>query len=120
MEEIAQNNLAIKKALTIEEIFRQIDLERRLYDLREKAIRDEISSREGARQEGLDEGKNVGERETLRKSINTFLNIRFAATSLELQKKVNKITDIGILNDILSKIFAANSQEDAKRIISNK
>ncbi|HHW44307.1 MAG TPA: PD-(D/E)XK nuclease family transposase, partial [Desulfotomaculum sp.] len=42
MEAIAMKNPGIRKAMTIEEMFYKNRLERRLYELREKAARDEI------------------------------------------------------------------------------
>ncbi|MCL5780621.1 MAG: Rpn family recombination-promoting nuclease/putative transposase [Firmicutes bacterium] len=52
MEEIAMGNPGIRKAMTIEQIFFKNQQERRLYELREKAARDEISMISGARAEG--------------------------------------------------------------------
>ncbi|MEG3071365.1 MAG: PD-(D/E)XK nuclease family transposase [Candidatus Syntrophopropionicum ammoniitolerans] len=49
MEAIAMINPGIKKALTIEEIFLKSKRERRIYELIEKARRDELSALAGAR-----------------------------------------------------------------------
>jgi len=46
-------NPGIKKALTIEQAFWQSKKERRFYELREKAIREEISALAGDRAEGI-------------------------------------------------------------------
>ena len=46
---------AIKKALTIEEIFAQSDRERRLYELREKGLHDLATIRATGREEGREE-----------------------------------------------------------------
>ncbi|MQL53266.1 hypothetical protein GFC01_13570 [Desulfofundulus thermobenzoicus] len=43
----------IRKALTIEEAFWRSERERSLYELREKALRDELVMLEGARAEGI-------------------------------------------------------------------
>ncbi len=48
---------AIRKALTAEEIFLKQDKERYLYEMREKALLDQVSAMEGAREEGRAEGK---------------------------------------------------------------
>lgn len=56
MEAIAMENPGIRKALTIEKAFQQSKKERRLYELREKAMRDEISALAGARAEGETSG----------------------------------------------------------------
>ena len=50
MEEIAMSEPAIKKALTAEEIFLKQDQERYLYEMREKALWDEVSQLSGARE----------------------------------------------------------------------
>lgn len=48
---------AIRKALTAEEIFLKQDKERYLYEMREKALLDHVSAIEGAKEEGIAEGK---------------------------------------------------------------
>lgn len=52
LEAIAMENPAIRKALTMEETFWRSERERRFYELREKAMRDELVMLEGARAEG--------------------------------------------------------------------
>ncbi|OIQ58735.1 PD-(D/E)XK nuclease family transposase [Moorella thermoacetica] len=47
MEAITMENPGIRKALTIEKAFWQSEKEHRLYELREKAMRDEISALAG-------------------------------------------------------------------------
>ena len=54
---------AIRKALTAEEIFLKQDKERYLYEMREKALLDQVSAMEGAREEGRAEGKLEGKLE---------------------------------------------------------
>ena len=44
---------AIQKALTAEDIFLKRDKERYLYEMREKALRDQISALYNAKQEGV-------------------------------------------------------------------
>jgi len=55
LEKITMSTPAIKKALTIEEIFAQSDLERRRYELREKGLHDIASIRGLGREEGREE-----------------------------------------------------------------
>ena len=55
VEAIAERHLAIKKTLTVEDIFLQDEQERRLYELREKALHDQVSMIAGARKEGQEE-----------------------------------------------------------------
>ena len=54
-------NPGIRKAMTIEQIFFKNQQERRLYELREKAVRDEISMMVGARAEGEAKGRAVAQ-----------------------------------------------------------
>ena len=63
MENIAMNTPAIKKALTIEEIFAQSEHERRLYELREKGLHDIATLRALVRKEGREEGREEGRQE---------------------------------------------------------
>ena len=52
LEEIAMNNPVIRKALTIEEMFKADAQERRLYDMREKAVISEATNLAAAKAEG--------------------------------------------------------------------
>ena len=56
MDQIAEEIPMIQKARMCEELFAQMDHERRLYDLREKGLHDMASSQKHARQEGHKEG----------------------------------------------------------------
>ena len=59
-EEIAMSEPVIRKALTAEEIFLKQDKERYLYEMREKALWDELSQLEGAREDGIQIGIKQG------------------------------------------------------------
>ncbi len=109
MEAIAMENPAIKKALTIEEAFWRSERERRLYELREKALRDELVMMEGARAEGRTE--------MAQEAICKYLEARFGEVSLDLQKKVAQYTNLEILAKIMNKIYTAGSLDDARAII---
>lgn len=111
MEEIAMGNPGIRKALTIEQIFLKNNTERRLYELREKAVRDEISMLAGARAEGEAKGRAD--------AICTFLDVRFGKSSKSLQVKVKSIDKLEVLDRIINKIYTAESLEDAGAIIDN-
>ncbi|WP_081460809.1 Rpn family recombination-promoting nuclease/putative transposase [Desulfotomaculum nigrificans] len=113
MEEIAMGNPGIRKALTIEQIFFKNQKERRLYELREKAARDEISMVSGARAEGKAEGKA----EMAQDAICKYLDARFASASNSLQVEVKQIDNIVILDRIINKIYTANSIEEATSIV---
>ncbi|WP_353928847.1 PD-(D/E)XK nuclease family transposase [Desulfofundulus kuznetsovii] len=96
----------LKKALTIEEIFKKSEKERRLYELREKAIRDEISMVAGAKAEGV------------RESIIRFVRKRFKSVSGELQAKIKQITDIEALERLYDELLDAETPEQAAEIVS--
>ncbi len=105
MEEIAMGNPGIRKAMTIEQIFFKNKKERRLYELREKAARDEISMVVGAKAEGMVD------------AICKYLDIKFTDASLSLQAEVKKINDVVILDKIINKIYTANSLDEAFAIV---
>ena len=109
LEVIAMSNPAIRKALTIEEIFKADAQERRLYEMREKAFLDEISNFEGAKAEGKAEGKAD--------AICQYLETRFGAESQSLQDTVRTITDLDVLSRIISRIFVVNHLDEAKKLI---
>ena len=114
-------NPAIRRALTIEEAFKRSEQERRLYELREKALRDKISMMEGARAEGrLEgevEGRTEGKVEMAREAICQYLDARFGRASRGLQKQVSQYNNLQVLNRIINKIYTAASLEDARAII---
>jgi len=113
MEAIAMDNPGIKKALTIEQAFWQSKKERRLYELREKAIRDEISALAGARAEGEAEGEAKGRQEAICK----YLDARFGEASRHLQERVRRIKKPEALDKIINRIFTAASLKEAGAII---
>ncbi len=123
MEAIAMGNPGIRKALTIEQAFMQSKKERRIYELIEKAKRDEISALAGARAEGEARGEAKGmvkgEVKMAQEAICKYLEVKFGEESLDLQEKVNKISKLEALNVIINKIFTANSLQDIYTIVDN-
>ncbi|WP_041275011.1 Rpn family recombination-promoting nuclease/putative transposase [Desulforamulus reducens] len=113
MEEIAMTNPGIRRAITIEQIFYKNQKERRLYELREKAVRDEVSMVAGARAEGLAEGEAKGQREAICK----YLSARFSDLSLNLQAQVRNINNLSALDKIINQIYTVNSLEEAEAIV---
>ncbi|MCL5290234.1 MAG: hypothetical protein M1489_04260, partial [Firmicutes bacterium] len=83
--------------------------ERRLYELREKALRDELVMLEGARAEG--------KAEMAQEAICKYLEARFGEASLALQKKVQLLSKLEILEQIMNKIYLAGSLDGARAII---
>ncbi|OPY56634.1 MAG: hypothetical protein A4E55_02045 [Pelotomaculum sp. PtaU1.Bin035] len=83
----------------------------------EKAKRDEVSALAGARAEGKAEGKVEGKAEMAHEAICKYLDARFGEASQSLQKKVKRIDDLGILGEIINKIYMVNSLEEARAVI---
>ncbi len=67
--------------------------------------------------EGELKGKLKGKLEGKLELISKFLKTRFSPESLKLQKKLNSITNIYILDEITEKLFTSSSIEEAKAII---
>lgn len=107
------NNPAIRKALTIEEIFKADAQERRLYEMREKAFLDEISNVAGAKAEGIAEGEANMAKNVICRS----LEAHFGAESQALQETVRTITNLDTLNQITDRIFVVNHLDEAKVLI---
>jgi len=93
----------------VEEAFWRSERERRLYELREKALRNELVMLEGARAEG--------KAEMAQEAICRYLEARFGEASQGLQKKVQQLNKLEILDQIMNKIYTADSLEDARAVI---
>ncbi len=117
MEEIAMSNPGIKKALTIEQIFQKNKRERRVYELREKAYRDELSALAGARAEGEAAGEARGVK-MAQEAICKYLEARFGDKSQPLQEKVKQHNEIEKLDKIINKIYTIRSIEEAGAVIN--
>lgn len=111
LEALAMSNPAIRKALTIEEMFKADAQERRLYEMREKAFLDEISNVAGAKAEG----KILMAQD----AICQYLEARFGADSQALQETVRAITDLDALSRIINRIFLVTHFDEAKAIIQD-
>lgn len=123
MEAIAMENPGIRKALTIEQAFWQSKKDRRLYELREKAIRDEISALAGARAEGEARGEARGvargEARGRQEAICKYLEVKFGEASWDLQGRVRQIGRLEALDKIINKIYSAGSLEEAQDVIDD-
>ncbi|KZL89739.1 PD-(D/E)XK nuclease family transposase [Clostridium magnum DSM 2767] len=86
-EEIEMKDPTIKKAKTILEFLERDAETVRLAELREKAIRDEISRIEGAREEGRDEGREEGKIEVAKKLLKMGMDILTVINATELKKE---------------------------------
>ncbi len=75
MEEIANRNPAIRKAISIEEIIKRDSNERRLYLFQEKARMERESSLKGAEVRGMEKGATEKQKEIVRNMLKLNLNI---------------------------------------------
>jgi predicted transposase/invertase (TIGR01784 family) len=108
---IAEKNPAIKKALTIEEIFRKSDAELRLYELREKALHDEATMVAGARAEGRAEGRIEG----LQDSIIWLLQKRFGNG---YEARIRQVKDVGTLGELFDALLDAETPKEANETVA--
>jgi len=69
MDRVAKEEPMIEKALTCEDLFAKMEWERRLYELREKGLRDLASLKRHAALEGRAEGRAEALRETARRML---------------------------------------------------
>jgi len=106
-------NAAIRKALTIEEMFWQSEKERRFYELREKAILEERSAIVEARAEGEAKGRAEAKQDDICK----FMSKRFGIAPGEKMPKIKQMTNLEILDHVMEELFAANTVEEAQAII---
>ena len=120
MEEIAMENPAIRKALTVEEMFWQSEKERRIYELQEKALHERLSALAEARAEAMAEGEARGEARAKQDDICKFLEKRFRADTSGLQQKVHQTSKLEVLDRILEELFSASTLEEAKGIINGQ
>ncbi len=63
------------------------------------------------------EAEEKGRVETKREDICKFLARRFGIDSAETQEKVQQLTNLEILDNVLTELFVANSLEEAQNII---
>jgi predicted transposase YdaD len=107
----------IKKALTCEQIFAKSALERRRYELREKAIMEEQTLLHGAREEGRIEGKLEGKLEGAKQTIRTILEIKFGAESAVLMPLLDNITEPDDLTRITQSLLTVTTPREVKDLL---
>ncbi|MEW5954323.1 MAG: hypothetical protein AB1815_11485 [Bacillota bacterium] len=95
--------------MTIEQAFIRNKQERRMYELREKAMKDEISMIAGAMAEGEARGRQ--------EAVCKYLEARFGDASRALQGRVREISKVETLDKVINKIYTAGSLEEAGALI---
>jgi predicted transposase/invertase (TIGR01784 family) len=95
MEDIAMSEPMIQKAISCEEILIKNDRERRLYELREKAVAEEITLIQGAKAEGRIEGRIEGRLEGRAEIVRSLL---MNGMSVEQIKEVTNLSEEEILD----------------------
>jgi len=109
LEEVLMSEPMIKKALTCEQIFAKSALERRRYELREKAIMEEQTLLHGAREEGKLEGA--------KQTIRTILEIKFGAESAVLMPLLDNITEPDDLTRITQSLLTVTTPREVKDLL---
>ncbi len=109
LEEVLMSEPMIKKALTCEQIFAKSALERRRYELREKAIMEEQTLLHGAREEGKLEGA--------KQTIRTILEIKFGAESAVLMPLLDNITELDDLTRITQSLLTVTTPQEVKNLL---
>ncbi|HML34242.1 Rpn family recombination-promoting nuclease/putative transposase [Sporomusa sphaeroides] len=117
LEEVLMSEPMIKKALTCEQIFAKSALERRRYELREKAIMEEQTLLHGAREEGRIEGKLEGKLEGAKQTIRTILEIKFGAESAVLMPLLDNITEPDDLTRITQSLLTVTTPREVKDLL---
>jgi predicted transposase/invertase (TIGR01784 family) len=111
LEAIVMSNPMIGKALSIEEQFKANAQERRLYDMREKAIFSGATNLAAANAEG----KVIMAQD----SICKYLEARLGVKSQALQETVRSITDLETLSRIMNRIYIVNHLDEATALIQD-
>lgn len=97
---------------------RQLQTEIEKLNPEEVSVVEMISSyRRKGREEGLKEGELRGRLEGKKDSICTLLEAKFGSSSDLVQEKVRLIDDYSLLDDVLKRVFAAKSLEEAQRVV---
>lgn len=99
----------VKKPLTVEEVFRRAELERRVQELVEKAVRDRISMVAAAKAEGMVEAKQ--------EAVLWYLKKRFGGVTCE--NKIRQVKDAETLDRLFDSLLDAGTPEEAEEVIMN-
>jgi len=94
LEELSVKEPAIQKAMTTLEFLSQDEETRRLYEERQRALRDYASAIEGAREEGREEGQQEGLQKVVREMLDDDLPLPAIAKYTGLSvKEIEKLRD---------------------------
>ncbi|MDI6813286.1 MAG: Rpn family recombination-promoting nuclease/putative transposase, partial [Desulfitobacteriaceae bacterium] len=117
---IVEKNPAIKKALTIEEIFKKDEAEFRLYELRQKAIHDEVSMVAGAKAEGRAEGRVEGRAEgmVVKAQDNIIRYLKKKKFGAGYENRVRQVKDIRTLDELFDALLDAGTREEAEEAVA--
>lgn len=90
------------------------NLEITLAEMEERAL---LKGRAEGRAEGESFGKAVGKVEAKQDAICRYLKKRFGDASLELQRRINGVNNLEVLDSIMEELFVTNTLEEAKAVI---
>ena len=111
LEAIVMSNPMIGKALSIEEQFKANAQERRLYDMREKAIFSDATN--------LAAAETKGKVIMAQDSICKYLEARLGVKSQVLQETVRAIMDLETLSRIMNRIYIVNHLDEATALVQD-
>jgi len=101
---VAGKDPGVKKALTVEEVFRRAELEHLVQELVEKAARDRASMVAGAKVEAKQD------------AVLRYLEKRFGGVMCE--NKIRQVKDAETLDRLFDSLLDAGSPEEAEEVIS--
>ncbi len=117
LEVKAMNDAVLEKAIKEWQRLSQDPKTRAQYLSRLKWKMDYFSSMKTAESRGWERGMEKGRTEAKQDAICQFLFKRFGLDPAGIQEKVRRLTNLEILDDVLTQLFAAGSPEEAQRII---
>ncbi len=111
--------LLIRKAFHSLQSPSEDDVARRRAEMREMALRNEISELNAATRKGKIEGKIEGRVEETIDSINRILEIRFRAATESIVKRLAGISDLDRLRAIRDKALTTTSLDEFERHLAS-
>ena len=105
-------NPMIHKAFEVLETLSADELTRQRAEMREKALKNEVSMLEAARNEGLQQGLQQGQIHQLRESMIEILRVRFDRVPDALIQQLTPIDDLTVLSTLLKYAATVESVEE--------
>ena len=117
-------NSSIQRAFNLLDRLSADEITRRKVEMREKALKNEVSMLESAREEGRKEGRKVGREEGLRDGIllgiSAVLEIKFGANGLALLPEIRQIKSVERLRQLSESIRQTTDLSEIIAIVRNE